>query len=235
MTGKLVELTLLRSADKLAYLDPLLTAGRTAPITVATLNYDNGVELRAASLGIKCETGLGEWSSTGAFPSPALGIDLMKLHGSVRWWWDTTDEESPVGLRYRALAEVSDYFLEDVSKQAVFVGGLGRRLGVIFGGPNKLTPAGPFLDLLAKFKRVLDGYSHLLVIGYSFRDPHVNQCIARWLGRDASRRVTIVERQGASATDNLFCQTWAPDLGGRLKFEAIGAESGFAKYFGNRA
>ena len=101
-------------------------------------------------------------------------------------------------------------------------------------GRNKLTAEGPFLDLLIKFKKVLDEHWRLLVIGYSFRDAHVNQCIVRWLGTDASRCMTIVERKGASAADNLFYQSRAGDLGERLTFEPIGAEEAIEKHFGNR-
>ena len=234
LTGKLIELAWLRSPDKLAYFDPLLTAARAAPIAVTTLNYDNGLELRAAARDVPCDTGVGVWSDTGAFPSAATGIDLIKLHGSVKWWWDTPHGEDAFGLNYRALTEVKDDWLNEVSKQEYHPGGLGRQLGVIFGARNKLTAAGPFLDLLAKFKKLLDEHSHLLVIGYSFRDPHVNQCLARWLHRDVNRRVTIVDRPQALETDNPFCQARTANLGERLIFEPIGAEEGIAKHFGNR-
>jgi hypothetical protein len=46
--------------------------------------------------------------------------------------------------------------------------------------------------------------------------------------------LTVVERQGASATDNLFCQMCAQGLGERLTFEPVGVEEGIAAHFGNR-
>src|SRR6266404_3755337 len=186
LTGKLVELTWLRSPEKLAYLDPLLTAARDTPITVATLNYDNGIELRASSLAVPCETGIDVWSETGSFRRAPTGIDLMKLHGSVKWWWSMRNEEDPIGLRYREFIEVDDAYMEQITKQDFRMEILGQQFAAIFGGRNKLTAEGPFLDLLIKFKKVLDEHWRLLVIGYSFRDAHVNQCIVRWLGTDAS-------------------------------------------------
>ena len=67
-----------------------------------------------------------------------------------------------------------------------------------------LNSEGPFLELLSKAREELDRHSMLLVIGYSFRDPHINQCIARWLQRDdGSRRVTIVEGPGQVKETNL--------------------------------
>ncbi len=46
--------------------------------------------------------------------------------------------------------------------------------------------------------------------------------------------MTIVERKGASAPDNLFYQSRAGDLGEWLTFEPIGAEEAIEKHFGNR-
>jgi len=235
LTGKLIELTWLRAADKLEYLDPLLTAADIAPITVASLNYDNALELRAGVLGVPCETGIREWSQTGALPSAAIGIDLIKLHGSVKWWWTKPDEERGFGLSDRNLIEVSDGRLEkhlsELSFRHLVAEEHGHQLGVIFGGRNKLTAAGPFLDLLAKFKTLLERHTQLLVIGYSFRDPHVNQCIVRWVIGNAARRMTIVDRPEALKTDNPFYQAYASRLRERLAFEPIGAEEGIAKHF----
>jgi SIR2-like domain len=196
LTGRLIELTWLRSPEKLAYLDPLLMAARNAAINVVTLNYDNGVELRAAHLGIPCET-LGTWSTTGKLPRAAIGIDLTKLHGSVKWRWNIR-QETTVGLEHREISEIDD-------ENAPRVAGFNRRytedqghlLAVIFGGHNKITAEGPFLDLLVKFKNALEEHSWLLVVGYSFRDPHVNHCIMKWLHKDASRHVTIVDIKGS--------------------------------------
>jgi hypothetical protein len=156
----------------------------------------------------------------------------MKLHGSVKWWWSLPREEDPMGLNYREIAELDDKSMEEIPKQ-YRTELRGKQLAVIFGGRNKLTAAGPFLDLLAKFKEVLNKHSRLLVVGYSFRDEHVNQCIARWLGTGASRVVTIVEREGASAANNLFYRSRVGYLGERLTFEPTGTEMGIAKHFGN--
>jgi hypothetical protein len=234
LKGKLIELTWLRAADKLAYLDPLLMAARVAPITVTSLNYDNALELRAHILGVPCETGIREWSKTGVLPSAVTGIDLIKLHGSVKWWWwAEPGEEAGLGLSYRTLGEVSDEPLENFLEARYRGDAIGGHLGVIFGERNKLTAAGPFLDLLAKFKTLLERHTQLLVIGYSFRDPHVNQCIVRWINGNAARRVTIVDRPEALKTDNLFHQAYAFQLRERLAFEPIGAEEGITKHFGN--
>jgi hypothetical protein len=237
LTGKLIQLTWFRAADELAYLDPLITASRIAPITVASLNYDNALELRAGVLGVQCETRIATWSKTGSLPSASNGIDLIKLHGSVNWFWTKTKEEIGSGLSYRTLMEVNDDRLEKVFDplyQRHHAQELGSQLGVIFGGRNKLTAAGPFLDLLVKFKTALEQHTRLLVVGYSFRDPHVNECIVRWINRDAARRVTIVDRPEALERNNPLHRDYERQLGERLEFQRIGAVEGIARHFGTR-
>ncbi len=79
---------------------------------------------------------------------------------------------------------------------------VGSQLAVVFGSHNKLTAEGPFLDLLAEFKTELWQHSELLVIGYSFRDPHINYIIGRWLDADRKRQIHVVDP--ASEEDCLF-------------------------------
>ena len=63
---------------------------------------------------------------------------------------------------------------------------------VIFGHRRKLRGEGPFLSLLADFERQLAPTDRLVVIGYSFRDDHVNQVIRRWTF-ERPREVVIVD------------------------------------------
>jgi hypothetical protein len=56
-----------------------------------------------------------------------------------------------------------------------------------------LVASGPFLSLLLEFERLLESATRLIIIGYSFRDDHVNEVIRRWLADDASRTITIVD------------------------------------------
>jgi SIR2-like domain len=237
LTRKLITLTWLQDPNKLDYLDPLLNAARDRPITVITLNYDNGIELRAARLEIKCETSIKAWSEGGAFPTAsAVGVDLVKLHGSVTWWWGVRNEEAALGLKYRALSEHDNTWIKQISSNLSDEPGRAPEMGVIFGGRNKLTADGPFLELLTKFREALNRHSHLFVVGYSFRDPHVNQSIARWLHRSAgASRVTVVDKPNGVETDHPFCRRYRKVLGERLAFDPIGAEAGIAKQFSRSA
>lgn len=52
---------------------------------------------------------------------------------------------------------------------------------MIFGAGNRLRPDGPYLDLYREFKDVLAEDRQVIVIGYSFRDAHVNEAVRRWV------------------------------------------------------
>src|SRR6202040_299924 len=59
LTARLIKLTFLKSADGLGYFDPLLLdVGVEGTVTIATVNYDNSIELRASFKGIQCKTGI---------------------------------------------------------------------------------------------------------------------------------------------------------------------------------
>ena len=63
---------------------------------------------------------------------------------------------------------------------------------IVFG-QTKLRPDGPFIGLLLEFARRLEETDHLVVVGYSFRDDHVNEQIRRWLGGQQKRTMTVVD------------------------------------------
>jgi hypothetical protein len=64
---------------------------------------------------------------------------------------------------------------------------------VIFGGRNKLTADWPFFDIFWHWRNSLEDADTIWVIGYSFRDEHVDAVLLNWLGSDSSRRLVIVD------------------------------------------
>ena len=66
------------------------------------------------------------------------------------------------------------------------------RPAIVFGGRNKLTAEGPFLSLLRAFELNIQLCDRLVVVGYSFRDDHVNEYIRNWMNGDPSRTLTII-------------------------------------------
>ncbi len=87
LTSKLLDVAWLRTTDSLTYLEPMISAGARGRITIATLNYDNAIELKAQEQSVVCHTGLAEWNASGSLPCRQDGIELIKLHGSVNWSW----------------------------------------------------------------------------------------------------------------------------------------------------
>jgi NAD-dependent SIR2 family protein deacetylase len=135
--------------------------------TVVTLNYDDALEHMHG------------WAMTfrivsAPYPEPAVPDDpltkplrLIKLHGSVNWSRDNaTGDVSPMQptVSFRYTREAWE----------------GHTPGIIFGAGNKLRPDGPYLALYQEFREALARAHQVIVIGYSFRDPHVNEALRQW-------------------------------------------------------
>jgi SIR2-like domain len=158
----------IEDAAKVAYLSPLMQSASSRPLWIATLNYDRSVEMSAAATGIRCDVGIGA-DGVVEFDRKSP-VRLAKLHGSVDWVMDGAWN-----------IEVGE----------------ARRPGqtaLIFGSGNKLRVEGPYLDLLLAFREQLAATQELEICGYSFRDPHVNHLILRWLIQNSDRRVRVFDK-----------------------------------------
>lgn len=170
----LKELLAAPDSDAFDYLLPLL---RTNGLTLATLNYDTGVELAAGRAEIPVSLGVEQWAATGTLQFEATALRLLKLHGSLDWFRETTRRPSSMPGHTLAVgsSDRSDYpFL-------------------VFGQREKLRASGPFLQLLEEFRTSLLGNDTLIVIGYSFRDPHINEVVDIWLRVSGTGRIVVVD------------------------------------------
>jgi len=183
--GRLLDMLVAHLADILSasdegsfdYLSPMVatSCANDELLTIATLNYDLGVELVAERQGIECSTGVTHWAETGLLDFASAPLRLLKLHGSLDW------RRHP----YRSLlAQRLSLTSDDGTSGQPFL---------VFGQREKLRAEGPFLQLLEEFRTVLHATETLGVLGYAFRDGHINECIARWLTGDAGRRVLVVD------------------------------------------
>jgi hypothetical protein len=170
---------------QLSYLVPLVDPGaRDEGLTIASLNYDLAIEGAAELRGVDLSTGIREWIETSRWSWPDTGIRLLKLHGSIDWSWT----QLPAGEGELPRRSVTPDALNEGPGPV-----RARAPALIFGQRGKLRAEGPFLSLLAEFENQLAGASRLIVIGYSFRDDHVNELIRRWLADDASRTILAVD------------------------------------------
>lgn len=163
-----------------SYLAPLVAlGGRRNGVTIVTLNYDLSIELQAQHLGISCDTGIQSWIAGSEVLWQPGGLHLLKLHGSIGWSF--FDQRSEPGRLAEGLFLVADANVR------------GSRPAVVFGQREKLRAEGPFLEIFGEFRRRLALSSLLVVVGYSFRDQHVNETIRHWINGDTSRRIIVID------------------------------------------
>jgi len=206
MLSLLCKMVWIEDKAKLEYLFPLVNYASRKRTTIASLNYDNTIELSGHCNDINVSTGIKSWIKTGMFIKPNSGIELIKLHGSIDWELNGTKTYSNSYFPQATIKEVSDEKIKRLRDASVKTGGSRRYTpGIVFGAGNKLTAEGPFLELFRTFKLRLEESTKLISIGYSFRDKHINELIYGWLNRDKSRIITIVTSKTArfAADENM--------------------------------
>jgi hypothetical protein len=167
--------------SQVEYLRPLVQyAADPAHTTIATLNYDLSIETAGQACGVDIDTGINEWATSGLWRWRDNAAHLLKLHGSINWEW-TDDFPWKGRLPSRHVSE----FATPTRGWTMPV--------LVFGLRGKIRAEGPFLSALAEFERQLEQANRLIVIGYSFRDSHINYVIERWVVKGWSRQLVLVD------------------------------------------
>jgi hypothetical protein len=134
-------------------------------------------------------TAVAEWAKAGARQVFTLNYDLAVETAAERSGMSWTH-----GLdKWKQRRELS--WDSDVDVQLVKLHGSLRwddlvgtgEQSFLLGGVNKLTVQGPYLQLLLELSSALQGAETLIVIGYSFRDSHINGLIQRFIEDVAER------------------------------------------------
>ena len=222
-----------RDTEKAAYLAPLVGFGANRDrFVIAFLNYDNLIELVAESIGITCNTGIEGWSESGQFNLGPSGLHLIKLHGSIDWrraeMYRAKDQKMPyLGIRRHGPPSLFR------ARQR----GTTELPAILFGQRNKLTAEGPFLDMLRAFQSELDASDALTVIGYSFRDLHINTYISNWLNRSRENRLTVVDKYIEESKVQYvgLLKEFSYSHPEQVKLMAVSASEGIAKLYPNAA
>jgi hypothetical protein len=174
-----------RNFSGVDYLRPLMTCPSVC--SIATLNYDNCLEVIAETCNVALDFGLSRYESEAEvrFDHPS-SRRVIKLHGSMDWSLKDptgTDRKFPgaecLRFRWQRVEPTSDSWNVD-------------DLGIVFGR-FKMQSAGPFLQLLQSFSKELSDASRLVTVGYSYRDGHVNRAISTFMRRNAIGRLLIVD------------------------------------------
>lgn len=163
--------------SKVSYLDPMLSTPDLNAI--ATLNYDLSVETACSTLGLLVDTGFDKWRGGYEWKWRSnADLRLLKLHGSVDY---VLHNARPIGGRLS-------------SEHLVHIGNeIGANPALVFGLSSKLRSDGPFLAMLIELDRILADTEWLCIVGYSFRDDHINAAITRWMNSDVASRLSIVD------------------------------------------
>lgn len=165
----------------LSYLTPLVELARSSrSLTIASLNYDLTIEQACSAASVPIDTGIDHWIVNRRWSWSENGVRLLKLHGSIDWCWDKPQTEAGE-MPMRTVAHSADPEAEE------------RFPVLVFGQRNKLRADGPFLSLLSEFENMLSESDRLIVVGYSFRDDHINEIIRRWTHDDKTRRLSLVD------------------------------------------
>ena len=177
----LVRILQLPDSDNVRYLEPLISLYREqAHLDIATLNYDLSIETLATVTNLEVDTGMDQWhvKRMVAFTRP---LRLLKLHGSIDWQ-----------SKRREPAANEDPFLPFEGVERI-PGQIPKKPALIFGAGNKLRAGGPYLELLRQFEESLSRSQALLVVGYSFRDEHVNALVTNWINSDPTKRIVVLD------------------------------------------
>jgi hypothetical protein len=187
MLRSLFDVLRIDDPNSVSYLTPLIEVAKSqGQLTIATLNYDRSIENAAELAGVACDTAIETWLERGELKLAEEGLQLLKLHGSINW---VVDRGLPTGgLPQQRIRKVAE------DEKARY-----DRPAVVFGEGGKLRAEGPFLELLLAWAAALRGADNLLIVGYSLRDAHVNELIARWFNNDASRRIVLLSPEIESA------------------------------------
>lgn len=198
---------LLNQIEDTAYLEPLADLAISQPggLDILTLNYDLTVETMARARGIPVDRGIGAWRPGGVMKREQRddSIRLHKLHGSLDW------ELQPAG----APMEPPNIISADRPGTSKPHGDDGipgitrrRRPWIVVGDREKLATDGPTLDLLHSATAALRQAEHLVIVGYSFSDRHVNAMIRDWMAASGTRTVGVLDLNWQPPLAPGFCE-----------------------------
>lgn len=188
----LADIVWVERPELVAHLRPILSLlRRQERLAVATLNYDNAIEVLARSADVACNTDIETWGTEYPFRFDRPGIALLKLHGSIDWSFAKTSGPQEKGaLPFDRIVS---------ARPNVPPVRHPWEPAIRFGAANKLTARGPFLDLMQAFRRELAGAFRVTVVGYSFRDEHINEYLRHWINARPDNVLRIIDPSFPSA------------------------------------
>lgn len=159
-------------------------------LEIFSLNHDCCLEVALQCAGVRFTTGFSPRWSPQTFKSGNYEVDLYKLHGSTSWLDADTKEKwfesPPEHLSYKRMMQFEEVNIWDYEWAAGGYNGttvdkyaamnlLKQPRGIIFAHTQKVKMWEPFYTLWTAFKKALETKLLFVVIGYSWRDRHINE------------------------------------------------------------
>lgn len=228
---------ILGKPSSVGYLAPLaeLAKSQHGGLDVITLNYDLTVEMMANEQSIPVHRGMENLTRDDvddtlvgwglgrpmSWPRSDGAINLYKLHGSLDWALveEGTHTRSP-RIEVRSVGQIDPY------------SGRLRSPWIVVGDREKLATDGPTLRLFRAAEEALEATTHLVVVGYSFSDKHINGLIRDWLASDNRRTITVLDLGWLEVRDAGFQGALVAAYGGNKE---VGRESRLTPVVGRTA
>lgn len=157
-----------------------------------TLNYDLTIEKALNSTEEQTvNTGFSQnqWQPN-SFDVPGVRINLAKIHGSLDWYRDLDTTKS---------TESNEVAFNEKNPNEL-------KPNIILGYENKLFSVDPFFTLVQRFIQKTHSASLIIVIGYSFFDPYLNNILIQTLNEDENKRLLIVDPSWSDKTPEEFSE-----------------------------
>jgi SIR2-like domain len=185
------------SVGAVDYLDPLLDAVLEAQGVIATLNYDVSVERRhSVELKRSLTDGFAEGGRWVGFGNSIVGMELLKLHGSVHWLRRSASFYTKEDVLEHLVLKAPKAFMSALAKPAAWVAteqDPGIRLLMNVGmSKEQLYVTPPFDEIIPRFRAKLSESELIVIVGYSFRDWAVNRMLIESL-KDKRAPVVVVD------------------------------------------
>ncbi|MCY4239937.1 MAG: SIR2 family protein [Rhodospirillaceae bacterium] len=194
---------------------PVISAGGSHDLTVATTNYDRAVEMAAKGADLELRDGFDKFSERefasweGVPADRGEGVRLLKLHGSTDWY-SRNDSDEPVKLRH-PVALYGRYDLRLPSN------GQNLRSALILPSREKRLTHEPYMSLSQAFLNEADQCDVAIFAGSSLRDPHIKTAAQRTVSRgvptfivDPKENPTVAGAQSIRQCASMFLISTLP-------------------------
>lgn len=157
-------------------------------VEVFTTNYDNVIEDYCRESKKNCKLTVLNHAVASSSGKNGEKYYLTKLHGSLDWLIDRRTDNIVVSITQHKVPKNSERW----KRNEYILFGTKTRIG------EKL-----YSDLFKSFENSLSRTEVCIVVGFSFRDEHINKIINQAMNENKSLRLIIVSRAPKSTVKNL--------------------------------